>query len=216
MFCAIRTEAIIAGLAACLASAVLSRDAGATTLRHMDLREMVQAADHVAHARVAATRVYWDDAHRRILTDTEFDVIEEAKGAGPKRLTVTMPGGRIDPIEMRTEGTPEFSAGEEVVLMTIPAPDGRKNIVGFSQGVLRVHVDPRTGDRFVTAADSAASTPGAGPGISEATGHPSRALRPLSAFMAGIRALVSKGGAQPDGARPSIRLAPVAPGEVAP
>ena len=124
--------------------------ADATTLRKMDLSQMVARADRVVHAQALSNRVYWDKAGRRIYTDTTFEVIEEAKGRGPNRLTVTMLGGRIDPVEVRVEGTPGFRPGEEVVLFTSPGPGGRKNLVGFSQGVMRVHVDEATGDRFAT------------------------------------------------------------------
>lgn len=127
-----------------------SAPAGATTLRRMDLAQLVSHADRVVHAQVLTNRVYWDKTGRRIYTDTTFEVIEEAKGQGPNHLTVTMLGGRIDPAEILVEGTPVFRPGEEVVLFTSPGPAGAKNLVGFSQGVMRVLVDEATGDRFAT------------------------------------------------------------------
>ncbi len=59
-----------------------------------------------------------------------------------------MLGGRIDPAQMVVDGTPVFAAGEEVVLFTSPRPDGKNNLIGFSQGVLRVHEDPATGQKW--------------------------------------------------------------------
>jgi hypothetical protein len=131
----------------CLSILIAVAPAGATTLRRMDLPEMVAVADRIVHARTVGNRVYWDPAGR-IFTDTTFDVISDAKGSGPKTLTVTQLGGRIDPIEMTVEGTPTFSPGEEVVLFTEPNPRGNRLIVGLSQGVMRVHTDPDTGEKF--------------------------------------------------------------------
>src|SRR5262245_35800514 len=181
---------------------VLGAAAGGTTLRPMDLPEMVRAADRVVHARATHVDVHWDAGHRKILTDTTFEVIEVAKGAGPSRLTVTTLGGRIDPIEMTVDGTPAFQVGEEVVLMTTPRPDGRKSIVGFSQGAFRIREDPRTGALYVSG----------GP-VAPAALIP-RGVLPLEVFMENIRALASRGVVKPDAeksdaAKRGMRLAPV-------
>jgi len=122
--------------------------AQATTLRHMELGQLVARANRVVHARAVSNTVYWDATGTRIYTDTLFEVLDEAKGKGPDRLTVTLLGGRIDPAQMMVEGTPVFEAGEEVVLFTAPRPDGRQDLVGFSQGVLRVSEDSATGQKW--------------------------------------------------------------------
>ena len=194
------------GLAMALACSFIVR-AEATSLRLLDLPTMVQSAKRVVHARASATRVYWDEQRRGIFTDTDFEVLEEAKGKGPARLTVTMLGGRIDPIEMRTEGTPEFEIGEEVLLMTTPRPDGRQNIVGFSQGVFRVHRNPLSGERFVTVAGSVED-----PGTGQPAAQAGRSPRPLATFLEQIRILASGAGAPPES--PRMRLVPVPRGEV--
>jgi len=120
----------------------------ATTLRRMDLPEMVAVADRVVHARVAGNLVYWG-APGQILTDTTFEVLSDVKGSGPKTLTVTQLGGRIDPVELHVEGTPVFTPSEEVVLFTEPTPGGRRVIVGLSQGVMRVQDDAETNEKVV-------------------------------------------------------------------
>ena len=153
--------------------------AGATTLRRMDFSELVAAADRVVHARVVENQVHWDSTHSRIFTDTVFEVINDAKGSGPKRLTITQLGGRIDPVDMLVEGTPTFSAGEEVVLFSELHPSGQRLIVGFSQGVMRVHEDPETGHR-VAVSDVAG-------GVSFVGGAPKRAAAPLDALLDQVR-----------------------------
>jgi hypothetical protein len=130
----------------------LAGDARATTLRRMDLSELVQRADRVVHARVLDTAVYWNQSGTKINTDTTFEILDEAKGRGPRQLTLTMLGGRIDPAEMIVDGTPAFAAGEEVLLFTTARPDGKKNLVGFSQGVMRIAVDEATGRQVALSA----------------------------------------------------------------
>jgi hypothetical protein len=128
----------------------LSAPAQATTLRRMELPEIVSRSDRIVHARAVDQRVYWDDAGRRIYTDTTFHVIDDVKGQGAERLTVTLLGGRISPVVMTVQGTPQFSVGEEVLLFTSPRPDGKKNLVGFSQGLMRVIADPYGGERVAS------------------------------------------------------------------
>src|SRR5215475_10130926 len=108
----------------------------ATTLRRMDLPELVSSADRVVYARAVASTVAWDPTGTQIFTDTTFEVIDSAKGQGPTTLTVTLLGGRIDPVEMLQEGTPVFAPGDEVVLFTADRPDGKCDLVGFTQGVM--------------------------------------------------------------------------------
>ena len=190
----------------------------ATTLRAMDLREMVQAADRVVHARVTGSRVYWDGAHRQIYTDTAFEVLDVAKGQGPDRLTITFLGGRIDPFEMVVEGTPTFRVGEETVLMTTPRPDDAHNIVGFSLGVFRIDAEPRTGRRFVipgaTAGPDRSDPAQTAPDVNQP--RPTRAMLPLGVFMERVRALASDSDTQWDPVDPRMRLVPVAGRRVTP
>ncbi|HKY31504.1 MAG TPA: hypothetical protein VJV23_03125 [Candidatus Polarisedimenticolia bacterium] len=155
-----------------LALLALAVPAHATTLKRMDLSELVRGADRVVHARAAGTRVYWDPSGTQIYTDTRFEVVEEAKGRGPRTLTLTTLGGRMGEVVMSVEGTPAFEQGSEAVLFTAAAPDGRRHLVGFSQGVMRVIEDSRTGDRFAVS-----ETP-AGVTVMERTGTGLAPVRP--------------------------------------
>lgn len=119
----------------------------ATTLRRMELAELVGTAERVVHARVVDQRSYWDEGLMQIFTDTTFDVLEEAKGEGPRTLTITLMGGRVGIIDTVVPGTPIFSLGAEAVLFTESRPDGRKHLVGLSQGAMHVIVNEQTGER---------------------------------------------------------------------
>lgn len=161
----------------CLASVTL-----ATTLRRMDLSEMVAVADRVVHARVVGNRVYWE-APGQILTDTTFEVLSDVKGSGPKTLTITQLGGRIDPVELVVEGTPTFSEGEEVVLLTELTPSGSRVIVGLSQGVMRVHVDAETSQKVVRSE--------APPELTFIGGRPQPSAVPLETLLGDVRRLAA-------------------------
>jgi hypothetical protein len=143
----VRGTLVTTGLA-CLGLLIASAPARATTLRKMDLPELVSSADRVVYARAISNTTYWDETQTQIYTDTAFEVLSEAKGSGPAVVIVNMLGGRIDPIEMRADGTPEFLEGDEVVLFTLNRPDGMSNLVGFSQGVMRVEQEENTGDKI--------------------------------------------------------------------
>lgn len=195
-----------AGGAACLLAglALLAPPAAeATTLRRMDLPELVRRADRVVHARALEKKVYYDPSGTQIHTDTLFAVLEDAKGGGPNRLTVTMFGGRIDPVEMKEEGTPIFEVGEEAVLFTSPRPDGKKGLVGFSQGRMRVVETPDgeiVAESVVPAAVHFVDTGGGRPRAV----RPETTRMPLADLMLKIRQLAS--GQQPAG--PAIERSP--------
>ncbi len=168
--------------------------AGATTLRQMDLDELAVRADRIVHARAVDKKTYWDETGTRIYTDTTFEVLGEAKGQGPRRLTVSMLGGRIDPAEMTVEGTPSFSLGDEVVLFTSPRPDGKKNLVGFSQGAMRVLEDPGTGEKFAVSGVPAGVTFVEDSGGHPSVIHPSPHQVPLEQLFDQIRRKQEEGG----------------------
>ncbi|HXI03824.1 MAG TPA: hypothetical protein VNI57_11675 [Candidatus Saccharimonadales bacterium] len=196
-----------AGLSLVLVLLAAAAPAGATTLRRMDLPELVGRAHRVVRARAVDRQVYWNAEGTRIYTDTTFEVLDEAKGHGPGRLTVSLLGGRIDPAVMIVDGTPEFHVGEEVVLFTSPRPDGKQNLVGFSQGVMRVREDPATGAKFVAGEVPVGvrfvETRGGAP-----VAVPGESLRaPLDAFMKEVRAIAS--GAK--GAGGGIEMTPQRP-----
>ena len=197
---------------ACLGLLISSAPARATTLRKMDLPELVSEADRVVHARAVDSTVYWDPTGTQIYTDTSFEVIAEAKGTGAPTLVVTLLGGRIDPVEMREDGAPSFALGDEVVLFALDRPDGKMNLLGFTQGVMRV-VTEANGDKI------AVSEVPLGVSLVQLTGpqpalvKPSPMRAPLAMLLEEIRLMV--GGSGPTG--PVISSTPdtdpVAPGD---
>jgi hypothetical protein len=201
-----RPAAVSAGPAAgfaALACLVLVSPAGATTLRRMDLPDLVRDADRVVHARAVDKDVFWDPTGTQIQTDTTFEVIDEAKGQGPKRLVVNMLGGQMGQVEMFAEGTPTFDVGDEVVLFTSPRPDGKKNLVGFSQGYMKVF-ENASGQKYATGMVPMSVT------VLDTSGPQPRSVRPvggkipLDALMDRVRQIAAQGAA----AKPTIEKQP--------
>ncbi len=200
----------LAGLAALSQLGTLS-PAGATTLRRMDLPELIASSSRVVHARAVDTVVYWDDEGLRIYTDTTFEVLAEAKGAGPSTLALHLLGGRIDPVEMTVDGTPSFAPGEEVVLFTLDRPDGKSDLAGFTQGVMRVALETVTGPDGESAARKiAVAEMPLGVKLVDFQGprpavvRPSQLRAPLDRLLDGIRGIVT--GSRPPG--PVLSTAP--------
>ena len=81
-------------------------------------------------------------------------------------------------------GVPEVAEGEEAVLFLRPSPAGATHLVGFSQGVMRVRIDPSTGQRMVAAP---VTSEAAGPVVRGAT---DRGPQPLATIEARIARVV--------------------------
>jgi hypothetical protein len=196
----------------CLGLLITSAPASATTLRKMDLPELVSGADRVVHARAVDSTVYWDPSGTQIFTDTSFEVLAEAKGQGPSTLVVTLLGGRIDPVEMREDGAPSFALGDEVVLFALNRPDGKMNVLGFTQGVMRVITDS-SGDKI------AVSEIPMGVSLVQVTGpqpsvvRPSPMRAPLGILLEDIRLMVSGSGPTGPVISSTPDTDPVAPGD---
>src|SRR5262245_5377325 len=193
------------GLGLCVFFA-LSGSAGATTLLRMGLPELVKNSDRVVQARAVDKHVYWDQASRQIFTDTTFEVLDSPKGRGPARITIKLMGGRIDPYELVVEGTPEFGVGDEVLLFTEPLPDGKRQLAGFTQGVMRITRDAQTGAAFAES-DSLMSVHFAGEAGKPGAGVSRRSRSPLEPLKAEIRRLAAESGP----AEPAITEAPETP-----
>jgi hypothetical protein len=197
---------------ACLGLLVTSAPARATTLRKMDLPELVSEADRVVHARAVDSTVYWDPTGTQIYTDTSFEVLAEAKGQGPSTLVVSLLGGRIDPVEMREDGAPSFALGDEFVLFALNRPDGKMNVLGFTQGVMRVITDAG-GDKIAVSEIPLGVSLLQGTGPQPSLVKPSPMRAPLSTLLDDIRLMVSGSGPTGPVVSTTPDTDPVAPGD---
>lgn len=122
--------------------------ANATTLVHLQFRELVGYSSAIARVHCISSDVQMDKGE--IWTDTRFRVMESEKGNLPTAILVREPGGKFQHFQSRVDGSPEFRPGEEVYLFLLGKPNGKFNVMGWSQGTFRIRQDPRTGLETVT------------------------------------------------------------------
>jgi hypothetical protein len=122
-------------------------ETSATTLVRMDLAALAQSAEVIVRARCVHSEIKWES--ESISTFDDFAVLETFKGAPPQILRVRLPGGRINHTEVRIEGVPAFSTGEETILFVEKTSAGDYGITSWAQGTFRIHREP-TGDARLT------------------------------------------------------------------
>lgn len=136
------------------ALALLAIAANATTLARLRLEDLAQQATAVARLRCLSTRSLWLSSE--IWTDTDFEVIDQAKGTLPATVTVRTLGGSLGHLHSRVEEVPVFHPGEEAYLFLWERQGEPLRVLGWSQGTFRITRDARTGTETVTQ-DSAAA-----------------------------------------------------------
>ena len=129
-------------LFAALALSLVATEARATIVVPMTIEEMAVEAACVARGRVVNTQSVWDDAHRRIYTYTEIQILERihTKGRVHDSVVVRTLGGEVGNVGMKVSGTAKFTLGEEVVVfLRADALDATQyQVIGMSQGKLTV------------------------------------------------------------------------------
>ena len=163
-------------IACCLVAGVVPfRTAHATTMQHLETRDLVVGSSEVVIGEVEGTRSYWNPAHTRILTDVSVRVSRALKGDPGTRLTLTQLGGEVDGVRVTVHGAPAFRAGEEALVFVWRDSKGRAQVNGLAQGKFEITRDPATGEARVergagfvtrdarTLATAAEGVSGAGP-----------------------------------------------------
>ncbi len=113
----------------------LAAPAAATTLVRLSLERMVSASDTIVEGRVDGTRSFWQG--KQILTEVTLAVARSLKGKADAKLIFVQLGGTVMqpvPITLTVPGAPVQSAGDQGFYFLAPGLDGRKVIVGLSQG----------------------------------------------------------------------------------
>ena len=115
------------------------------------LDELAAEAELVVHARVAHVDTRQARGTLRVERVVTLDVLRALKGSPGETLQLVLSGGTFGRYRTVVPGVPEVSEGEEAVIFLRSSPSGATHLVGFSQGVLRLRVDPATGQRIVAA-----------------------------------------------------------------
>ena len=170
-------------------------EARATIVVPMTIEEMAIEASCVARGRVLNTQATWDDAHRRIYTYTEIEILERihAKGEVASNVVVRTLGGEVGNIGMKVSGTPKFTLGEEVVvfLRNDPVDPTQFQVIGMSQGKFQVERPQKGGAVAVPSVEGLAfAKPGAGGKMMVDPTHTDAARIPLDTMRQRVRSAV--------------------------
>jgi hypothetical protein len=150
-------------IAAVVATLFAPADAALAALADQaSVEELARTSDAVVRGRVERRTSRM--VGRRIVTDVEIQTTATWRGAAPRRLTVTVPGGVVGDLGQRVDGVATFTEGEEVVVFVERSSDGRWRVNGAAQGKFKVEAaearpsldgvkflrrDVRTGERGV-------------------------------------------------------------------
>jgi len=126
-----------------------ARELRATVLVPAEFREIVAGSQIIVYGRVADVRPEWSDDRTRIDTIVTVTAGTYLKGGPARSVTFRVPGGQIGRYRNLVVGAPQFQAGEEAVLFLSASGPSIAHVFGLSQGVFRVKVDARTGQRLV-------------------------------------------------------------------
>ena len=121
---------------------LVSKPVLATTVKHLDLGEIIGAADTIVEGRVDSIRSFW--LGRQICTEVSVRVSRALKGPRQDRLTFLQVGGRVDspvPLEMTVPGAPIYRVGDEAYFFLQPGGPGERIVVGLFQGRVPVRRD---------------------------------------------------------------------------
>jgi hypothetical protein len=174
-----------------IAAVLVTTVANATVLVPAEFKEIVGGSEIIAYARITDIRPEWADGRRWIDSVVTAEVVSYLKGGADHTIAFKVPGGRLGRYRSVVVGAPVFMPGDEAVLFLKSHGDGLPAVFGLNQGVFRVRVDARTGQRLVvpppvTAVDPEAASP-------EAVKRGAVGRRPLAfdAFGAKVRDAMS-------------------------
>jgi hypothetical protein len=126
-----------------------ARDLGATVLVPAEFNEVVAGSQIIVYGRVTSVRAEWSDDRTRIDTIVTVTAGSYLKGGPGSAVTFRVPGGQIGRYRNVMIGAPQLQPGDEAILFLSASGPSIAHIFGLSQGLYRVKVDARTGQRTV-------------------------------------------------------------------
>ena len=163
-----------------VASVLVTSIASATVLVPAEFSEIVGGSEIIAYARVVDVRPEWADGRRWIDSVVTAEVVSYLKGGSEETITFKVPGGRLGRYRSVVVGAPVFARGDEAVLFlksNAAHGDGLPDVFGLNQGVFRVRVDPRTGQKMVVPPPVMATDAASPASLSRSSAGPSTAVR---------------------------------------
>jgi hypothetical protein len=163
----------------------------ATVVIGADLKKLTTDAQAIVHGRVVAVQSQWAEDGRRIETVVTLQANDYLKGNFGAQVVFRVPGGRIGRLRSVRVGAPTFQPGDEVVVFLGASGPAVLHVVGFNQGVFRVAVDARSGQRTVSSPllDGTTAVRVARPIV---RGDPSRKPVPLAQFQQRVQSILEQ------------------------
>jgi hypothetical protein len=180
-----------------VAAVLVTTIAHATVLVPAEFSEIVGGSEIIAYARVVDVRPAWADGRRWIDSVVTAEVLSYLKGgSGDTGDTIAfkVPGGKLGRYRSVVVGAPVFARGDEAVLFLKAQDDGVPAVFGLNQGVFRVRVDARTGQRMVVPPPVTAANPAAADAEPVKRGAVDRRPLAFDAFGARVRDAMSAAG----------------------
>jgi hypothetical protein len=132
-----------------LIAGVIAIGAGATTVRPLDLPDLVNKAEVIADVTVTKTEpyVYYAQDGRSVHTRVTFKVNSQPiKGNVSSPLVLDFLGGSVGYLKMAVSGVPQLQVGQRLIIFSHASNDFYVSpFIGLDQGVLRVIHDETTG-----------------------------------------------------------------------
>ena len=160
----------------------------ATVIVPAEFREVVAGSDVIVVGRVTDVTAEWADGRRRIDSYVTVEIATTLKGEAKQTITFLVPGGQIGRYRSVMVGAPVFARGDEAVLFLNARPSAVPHVFGLNQGVYRVRVDARSGQRIVVAPPLLARSQAA---EVLRRGAANRRSLPLDAFNAQVREVMA-------------------------
>jgi hypothetical protein len=174
-----------------VAAVLVTTIAHATVLVPAEFNEIVGGSEIIAYARVVDVRPEWADGRRWIDSVVTADVVSYLKGGSGDTLSFKVPGGRLGRYRSVVVGAPVFARGDEAVLFLKSHDGDLPGVFGLNQGVFRVRVDARTGQRMVVPPPVSAVDPAAVDAERVTRGANNRRPLAFEAFGARVREVIS-------------------------
>jgi hypothetical protein len=124
MTCKLSRILIIVGL--------LAAPTFASTIKKMELKELVSVSDAIAQGTVESVESRWEN--QSIYTYTSIRVDEPLKGGPRRALLIRQAGGQVGSLHAHVQGMPQFKAGDQVIVFLRDRKDGTFDVVGLGQG----------------------------------------------------------------------------------
>src|SRR5688572_18972946 len=121
----------------------------ATVLLPADFKDIVSGSQVIVHGRVVDVRAEWNGDRSQIESYVTVAPSSFYRGTPAPSVTFRVPGGQVGRYKQVTVGAPQFVPGEEAIVFLRGSGPAVPQIFGLSQGVFRVRVDQRTGQRTV-------------------------------------------------------------------